>query len=92
MSSSRRKRTSQFPESRSSAPKKARPEPSKKTDFSEEQEPSRCSVCRDILKVPVRSGCEQGLCTRCNRAPPSGPSSGPQSEQRSRTEAGPQTG
>ncbi|XP_036068988.1 NACHT, LRR and PYD domains-containing protein 12 isoform X2 [Oryzias melastigma] len=165
MSSSRRKRTAQFPESTSSTPKKARPEPSKdsqklysstssslslksdwskeenptfsaepepshskdpqklysssssslslksdwskeenptfsaepepshskKRDSSEEQEPSRCSVCGDILKVPLRSSCEQGLCTRCNRAPPSGPSSGPQSEQRSRTESGPQT-
>ncbi|RVE69965.1 hypothetical protein OJAV_G00083180 [Oryzias javanicus] len=58
---------------------RAEPEPShsKKRDSSEEEKPPRCWFCRDILKVPVCSSC--------------GPSSGPPSEQRSRTEAGPQT-
>uniref|UniRef100_A0A3B4ZRX6 RING-type domain-containing protein n=1 Tax=Stegastes partitus TaxID=144197 RepID=A0A3B4ZRX6_9TELE len=63
---------------------------------SEEEQPSCCALCQDVLKDPVSSSCGHWFCRRCitsywDQSAPSGHSSCPQCGERSRTRAGLQT-
>uniref|UniRef100_A0A665VIU4 NACHT domain-containing protein n=1 Tax=Echeneis naucrates TaxID=173247 RepID=A0A665VIU4_ECHNA len=63
---------------------------------SEEEQPSHCALCQDVLKDPVSTSCGHWVCRQCctshwDQSASSGDSSCPQCGQRSRTRPGLQT-
>ncbi|XP_076586372.1 protein NLRC3-like isoform X3 [Chaetodon auriga] len=76
------------------------PEPSdtkeKRSHVSEEEKPSCCGLCQDVLKDPVSTSCGHWFCRRCitsyrDQSASSGDSCCPQCGERSRTRCGLQT-
>uniref|UniRef100_A0A3Q0QQU8 RING-type domain-containing protein n=1 Tax=Amphilophus citrinellus TaxID=61819 RepID=A0A3Q0QQU8_AMPCI len=68
----------------------------KKNRVCEEERPSCCASCQDVLKDPVSTSCGHWFCRQCissywDQSASSGDSSCPQCGQRSRTTAGLQT-
>ncbi|XP_008301282.1 protein NLRC3-like, partial [Stegastes partitus] len=62
----------------------------KRSGGSEEEQPSCCALCQDVLKDPVSSSCGHWFCRCCitsywDQSAPSGHSSCPQCGERSRT-------
>ncbi|XP_017157264.1 protein NLRC3-like [Poecilia reticulata] len=72
------------------------PEPSegrKRSNVGEEEQPSCCALCQEVLVDPVSTSCGHWFCRQCIRfywdqSTPSGPSSCPQCGERPRTGAG----
>ncbi|XP_017157282.1 protein NLRC3-like [Poecilia reticulata] len=72
------------------------PEPSegrKRSSVGEEEQPSCCALCQEVLVDPVSTSCGHWFCRQCIRSywdqsAPSGPSSCPQCGKRPRTGAG----
>uniref|UniRef100_A0A665SUA4 NACHT domain-containing protein n=1 Tax=Echeneis naucrates TaxID=173247 RepID=A0A665SUA4_ECHNA len=67
-----------------------------KRHVSEEEQPSHCALCQDVLKDPVSTSCGHWVCRQCctsdwDQSASSGDSSCPQCGQRSRTRPGLQT-
>ncbi|XP_035862432.1 NACHT, LRR and PYD domains-containing protein 12-like isoform X1 [Sander lucioperca] len=67
-----------------------------KSHVSMEEQPSRCTLCHDVLKDPVSTSCGHWFCRECitsywEQSASSGDSSCPQCGKRSRTRAGLQT-
>uniref|UniRef100_A0A665T4A2 NACHT domain-containing protein n=1 Tax=Echeneis naucrates TaxID=173247 RepID=A0A665T4A2_ECHNA len=67
-----------------------------KRHVSEEEQPSHCALCQDVLKDPVSTSCGHCVCRQCctshwDQSASSGDSSCPQCGQRSRTRPGLQT-
>ncbi|XP_014831037.1 PREDICTED: protein NLRC3-like isoform X2 [Poecilia mexicana] len=65
----------------------------KRSSVGEEEQPSCCALCQEVLVDPVSTSCGHWLCRRCIRSywdqsAPSGPSSCPQCGERPRTGAG----
>uniref|UniRef100_A0A665TMY1 NACHT domain-containing protein n=1 Tax=Echeneis naucrates TaxID=173247 RepID=A0A665TMY1_ECHNA len=61
-----------------------------KRHVSEEEQPSHCALCQDVLKDPVSTSCGHWVCRQCctsdwDQSASSGDSSCPQCGQRSRT-------
>ncbi|XP_029374378.1 NACHT, LRR and PYD domains-containing protein 12-like, partial [Echeneis naucrates] len=68
----------------------------RKRHVSEEEQPSHCALCQDVLKDPVSTSCGHWVCRQCctshwDQSTSSGDSSCPQCGQRSRTRPGLQT-
>ncbi|XP_065326078.1 NLR family CARD domain-containing protein 3-like [Pelmatolapia mariae] len=68
----------------------------KRSGVCEEEQLSCCSLCQDVLKDPVSTGCGHWFCRQCissywDHSASSGDSSCPQCGERSRTRAGLQT-
>uniref|UniRef100_A0A665STP3 NACHT domain-containing protein n=1 Tax=Echeneis naucrates TaxID=173247 RepID=A0A665STP3_ECHNA len=68
----------------------------RKRHVSEEEQPSHCALCQDVLKDPVSTSCGHWVCRQCctshwDQSGSSGDSSCPQCGQRSRTRPGLQT-
>uniref|UniRef100_A0A665TM17 NACHT domain-containing protein n=1 Tax=Echeneis naucrates TaxID=173247 RepID=A0A665TM17_ECHNA len=68
----------------------------RKRHVSEEEQPSHCALCQDVLKDPVSTSCGHWVCRQCctshwDQSASSGDSSYPQCGQRSRTRPGLQT-
>uniref|UniRef100_A0A665STL4 RING-type domain-containing protein n=1 Tax=Echeneis naucrates TaxID=173247 RepID=A0A665STL4_ECHNA len=68
----------------------------RKRHVSEEEQPSHCALCQDVLKDPVSTSCGHWVCRQCctshwDQSASSGDSSCPQCGQRSRTRPGLQT-
>uniref|UniRef100_A0A665V9Y6 NACHT domain-containing protein n=1 Tax=Echeneis naucrates TaxID=173247 RepID=A0A665V9Y6_ECHNA len=64
-----------------------------KRHVSEEEQPSHCALCQDVLKDPVSTSCGHWVCRQCctshwDQSASSGDSSCPQCGQRSRTRPG----
>ncbi|XP_055365915.1 LOW QUALITY PROTEIN: NACHT, LRR and PYD domains-containing protein 14-like [Betta splendens] len=69
----------------------------KRSHVLEEEQPSCCAVCQEVLKDPVSSSCGHWFCRQCitsywNQSGPSGDFSCPQCAKQSRTRAGLHTG
>uniref|UniRef100_A0A665T6D1 NACHT domain-containing protein n=1 Tax=Echeneis naucrates TaxID=173247 RepID=A0A665T6D1_ECHNA len=65
----------------------------RKRHVSEEEQPSHCAQCQDVLKDPVSTSCGHWVCRQCctshwDQSASSGDSSCPQCGQRSRTRPG----
>uniref|UniRef100_A0AAZ1Y1N3 NACHT domain-containing protein n=1 Tax=Oreochromis aureus TaxID=47969 RepID=A0AAZ1Y1N3_OREAU len=68
----------------------------KRSGVCEEEQPSCCALCQDVLKDPVSTSCAHWVCRQCicsywDQSASSGDSSCPQYGERSRTRAGLQT-
>ncbi|XP_029374376.1 NACHT, LRR and PYD domains-containing protein 12-like, partial [Echeneis naucrates] len=68
----------------------------RKRHIFEEEQPSHCAQCQDVLKDPVSTSCGHWVCRQCctshwDQSASSGDSSCPQCGQRSRTRPGLQT-
>ncbi|XP_039892353.1 protein NLRC3-like isoform X2 [Simochromis diagramma] len=68
----------------------------KRSGVCEEEQPSCCALCQDVLKDPVSTSCGHWFCRQCissywDQSAPSGDSSCPQCGERSRSRAGLQT-
>uniref|UniRef100_A0A3P9P4L4 RING-type domain-containing protein n=1 Tax=Poecilia reticulata TaxID=8081 RepID=A0A3P9P4L4_POERE len=65
----------------------------KRSSVGEEEQPSCCALCQEVLVDPVSTSCGHWFCRQCIRSywdqsAPSGPSSCPQCGKRPRTAAG----
>ncbi|XP_029374375.1 NACHT, LRR and PYD domains-containing protein 3-like [Echeneis naucrates] len=65
----------------------------RKRHVSEEEQPSHCALCQDVLKDPVSTSCGHWVCRQCctshwDQSASSGDSSCPQCGKRSRTRPG----
>uniref|UniRef100_A0A3Q2V7W5 RING-type domain-containing protein n=1 Tax=Haplochromis burtoni TaxID=8153 RepID=A0A3Q2V7W5_HAPBU len=65
----------------------------KRSGVCEEEQPSCCALCQDVLKDPVSTSCGHWFCRQCissywDQSASSGDSSCPKCGKRSRTKAG----
>ncbi|XP_059195268.1 NLR family CARD domain-containing protein 3-like [Centropristis striata] len=86
-------RSKEYPPDLSNEPGPSDTKERKRSHVAEEEQPSCCALCQDVLKDPVSTSCGHWFCRRCitsywDQSASPGDSSCPQCGERSRTRAG----